>query len=129
LVVFFSPSRRISLSSSSSSLAEQPFWAIVFLRRFCQTSSDFHFSGFRTNNFFTGKVVSLASSPQHGGPGPCISVPQWQGRPGTGFPFRRLLRFAWLRWWYSNPPPHRGNIIMVPWNRPWLVPSTSLPIN
>jgi hypothetical protein len=22
------------------------------------------------------------------------------------FPFRRLLRLAGLRWWYSNPPPH-----------------------
>jgi hypothetical protein len=26
--------------------------------------------------------------------------------PGTGFPFRRLLRLAGLRWSYSNPPPH-----------------------
>jgi hypothetical protein len=25
--------------------------------------------------------------------------------PGTGFPFRRLLRLAGLRWRYSNPPP------------------------
>jgi hypothetical protein len=25
--------------------------------------------------------------------------------PGTGFPFRRLLRLAVLRWRYSNPPP------------------------
>jgi hypothetical protein len=27
--------------------------------------------------------------------------------PGTGFPLRRLLRLTGLRWWYSNPPPHR----------------------
>jgi hypothetical protein len=27
---------------------------------------------------------------------------------GTGFPFRRLLRLAGLRWRYSNPPPHAG---------------------
>jgi hypothetical protein len=26
--------------------------------------------------------------------------------PGTGFPFRRLLRFAGLRWRYSIPAPH-----------------------
>jgi hypothetical protein len=26
--------------------------------------------------------------------------------PGTGFPFRRLLRLAGLRWRYSTPPPH-----------------------
>jgi hypothetical protein len=26
--------------------------------------------------------------------------------PGTGFPFRRLLRLSGLRWRYSNPPPH-----------------------
>jgi hypothetical protein len=25
---------------------------------------------------------------------------------GTGFPFRRLLRLAGLRWRYSTPPPH-----------------------
>jgi hypothetical protein len=36
--------------------------------------------------------------PQPGGPGPCIYIPQEQGGPvippGTGFPFRRLLRLA-----------------------------------
>jgi hypothetical protein len=26
--------------------------------------------------------------------------------PGTGFPFRRLLRLAGLGWRYSNPPPY-----------------------
>jgi hypothetical protein len=26
--------------------------------------------------------------------------------PGTGFPFRRILRHEGLRWRYSNPPPH-----------------------
>jgi hypothetical protein len=39
---------------------------------------------------------------QPGGPGPLIYIPQEQGGPvilpGTGFPFRRLLRLAGLRW-------------------------------
>jgi hypothetical protein len=47
---------------------------------------------------------------QPGGPGPRIYIPQEQGGPviptGTGFPFRRLLRLARLRWRYSIPPPH-----------------------
>jgi hypothetical protein len=41
---------------------------------------------------------------------PHIYIPQEQGGadipPGTGFPFRRLLRLAGLRWRCSNPPPH-----------------------
>jgi hypothetical protein len=48
--------------------------------------------------------------PQPGGPGPRIYIPQEQGGPvippGTGFPFRRLLRLAGLRWRCSIPPPH-----------------------
>jgi hypothetical protein len=46
---------------------------------------------------------------QLGGSGPCIYIPQEQGDPvippGTGFPLRRLLRLAGLRWRYSNQPP------------------------
>jgi hypothetical protein len=48
--------------------------------------------------------------PQRRGPGPRIYIPQEQGGPdippGTGFPFRRLLRLAGIRWRYSIPPPH-----------------------
>jgi hypothetical protein len=44
------------------------------------------------------------------GPGPRIYIPQEQGvpiiSPGTGFPYRRLLRLSGLGWRYSNPPPH-----------------------
>jgi hypothetical protein len=29
------------------------------------------------------------------------------------FPFRRLLRFAGLRWRYSNPPPHRIDWVLI----------------
>jgi hypothetical protein len=39
-----------------------------------------------------------------------VFFPQEQGGPvippGTGFPFRRLLGLAGLRWRYSIPPPH-----------------------
>jgi hypothetical protein len=49
---------------------------------------------FTSLDFATRKVISLASSPQPGGAGPCMYVPQWQGAPvispGTGFPFCRL---------------------------------------
>jgi hypothetical protein len=54
-------------------------------------------------------TVSDSRLPQPGGPGPRIYIHQQQGGlvipPGTGFPFRRLLRVAGLRWRYSNPPP------------------------
>jgi hypothetical protein len=51
--------------------------------------------------------------PKPGGPGSRIYIPQEQRGPvippGTGFPFRRILRLAGLRWRYSNPRPH-GNL-------------------
>jgi hypothetical protein len=54
-------------------------------------------------------TVSDSRLPEPGGPGARIYIPQEQGGPvippGTGFPFRRLLRLAGLRWRYSNPPP------------------------
>jgi hypothetical protein len=61
-------------------------------------------------------LLSHLRHPQPGGPGSCIYIPQEQGDPvipsGTGFPFRRLLRLAGLRWRYSNPPPHRSEIVL-----------------
>jgi hypothetical protein len=55
-------------------------------------------------------TVSYSRLSQSGGPGSRIYIPQEQGgpviAPGTGFPFRRLLRLAGLRWRYSNLPPH-----------------------
>jgi hypothetical protein len=88
-----------------------PFWAIAFLKRLYQIASGFYFLDFVTIIFLQIKVVSLASIPQTGGPGPCIYVPQWQCdpviTPGTRFPFDCLLWFAGLHWRYSNPPPHR----------------------
>jgi hypothetical protein len=59
-------------------------------------------------------AVSDSWLPQLGGPCPRIYVPQEQGGPvipsGTGFPFRRFLRLAELRWRYSNPPPRGGTL-------------------
>jgi hypothetical protein len=103
-----------------------PFWATAFLIRFCQIASGFHFFGFRNSNFFLqSSVVSLVSIPQPEGPGPCIYVPQWQGGPvippGTGFPFRRLLRLAGLRWRYSNPPPRGRFWFIQSWIEGWLM--------
>jgi hypothetical protein len=55
-------------------------------------------------------TVSDSTLPQPGGPGSRIYIPQEQGDqvtpPGTGFPSRRLLRLAGLRWRYSSLPPH-----------------------
>jgi hypothetical protein len=52
--------------------------------------------------------------PQPGRPGPRIYIPQERGGPdippGTGFPFRCLLRLAELRWRYSIPPPQGGKL-------------------
>jgi hypothetical protein len=75
----------------------------------------FHFLGFLNN--LQGKVVSPASNPQPGVPGPRIYIPQEQAgpviHPGTRFPFRRLLRLAGPRWRYSSPPPRGPNNIRI----------------
>jgi hypothetical protein len=67
------------------------------------------FSGPRPSGLITIFNVSDSRLSQTGGPGPRIYIPQEQGGPliypGTGFPFRRLLRLAGTRWRYSNPPP------------------------
>jgi hypothetical protein len=51
---------------------------------------------------------------QPGMPVPRIYIPQEQGGPvippGTGFPFRRLLRLAGLRWRCSILPPHGADV-------------------
>jgi hypothetical protein len=52
-------------------------------------------------------LLQFLTLPRPGGPGFRIYIPQKQGipviPPGTGFPFRSLLRLAGLRWRYSNP--------------------------
>jgi hypothetical protein len=51
-------------------------------------------------------TVSDSRLPPPGGPGPRIYISQYQGGPvippGTGFPCRRLLRLAGIRWRYST---------------------------
>jgi hypothetical protein len=95
-----------------------PFRAIAFLRRFCQSASGFHFFGFRNNDSFAvqGRRPCV-QPPKPGGSGPRIYIPQEQGSSviptGTGFPFRRLLRLAGLRWRYSNPPPHEKLLFIL----------------
>jgi hypothetical protein len=58
-------------------------------------------------------TLSDSRLPKPGEPGPRIYIPQEQGGPfippGTGFPFRRLLRLACLRWRYSTRPPHTNS--------------------
>jgi hypothetical protein len=60
---------------------------------------------------WTNFTVSDSRLSQPAGPGPRVYISQEQGSlvipPGTGLPFRRLLRLAWFRWRYSTPPPHR----------------------
>jgi hypothetical protein len=55
-------------------------------------------------------TMSDSGLPQPGGPGPRIYIHQEQGgpviTPGTGFPFRRLLRLGGVRWMYSTQTLH-----------------------
>jgi hypothetical protein len=70
---------------------------------------------FATLFFLQTKVVTPAFNLQPMGPG--LYVPQSEGgpdiSPGTGFPFRRLLRLSGIRWSYSNPPPCRILCIII----------------
>jgi hypothetical protein len=59
----------VNRHSSSSFEKKSPFWAIDFLRKFCQIWSDFHFFGFCKSNFLQSKVedhisVFMSSSDQ-----------------------------------------------------------------
>jgi hypothetical protein len=60
-----------------------------------------------------------------GGPSPRIYIPQEQDDPvippGTGFPFRRLLRLSGILWRYWNPPPHGMAVFTFPNNNTSIV--------
>jgi hypothetical protein len=55
-------------------------------------------------------TVSVSRLSQFWGTSSRIYIPQKKDgpviSPGTGFPFRRLLRLSGLPWRYSSPPPH-----------------------
>jgi hypothetical protein len=71
------------------------------------------FSGPNSAGFMTIFYCLRFETPQPGRPSPHIYFTQEQGgpviSPGTGLPFRSLLRLAGPRWRYSNPPPHGIN--------------------
>jgi hypothetical protein len=74
----------------------------------CWSSPAQSFSGLSPAGLMTIFYCLRFETPQHGGPSPCIYIPQEQGGPvipsATGFPFHRLLRPAGLRRRYSTPP-------------------------
>jgi hypothetical protein len=59
-------------------------------------------------------TVSDSRLPQPGRLGPRLYIPQEQGGPvippDTGFPFRRLLWLAGLRWMYWTPPSYNSSV-------------------
>jgi hypothetical protein len=77
----------------------------------CWPSPAQSFSGPSPVGLMTIFTISDSRLPQPGGPGSRIYIPLEQGGPvtppDTGFPFRRLLRLAGVRWRYPNPPPRR----------------------
>jgi hypothetical protein len=78
-------------------------------------------------------TVSGSRLPQPGGPGSRIHIPPEQGGPvippDTGFPFRRLLQLAGLRWRYSNPPPHGISAKSWAWVSLILRPTVGRPVS
>jgi hypothetical protein len=72
-----------------------------------------HILNFHFHNIMNHILKFHVRLPQPEGPGSRIYIPQEHGSlvipPGTGFPSRRFLRLARLRWRYSNPPQHGKN--------------------
>jgi hypothetical protein len=103
---------RPTVQSASLSWNKAPIWGLRPEFYYCQTVADLWMWGAlsdeRTGLQFTIAVgprqrrhVLVRGSPNLG-PDPRIYIPQEQRgpiiSPGTGFPFRRLLRLAGLRW-------------------------------
>jgi hypothetical protein len=109
--------------SSSSLLQNTCFWAIAFLRKFCQTClfhREFDHTVFTSLDF--AKVMFFTEQ----GHQPCVQPPTWKTRspylclPVTGLPsytprhrfsFCHLLWLAGLWWRYSSPPPHGTQLL------------------
>jgi hypothetical protein len=94
---------------------ERPLWredgSVVY--NCCCSSPAQSFSGPIPAGLKTISYCLRFGLPQPGGPGPRIYIRQEQRGPvippGTGFPFRHLLRLAGLRWRYWNPSPRGGD--------------------
>jgi hypothetical protein len=101
-----------SSSSSSSSLAKQLILSHSLLPDLVFSSLDFAtiFFFYTASNPSTWKTRSLYLCP------PVIGWPSYIP-PGTGFPIRRLLRLAELRWRYSYPPPHECQGLKCDYNK------------
>jgi hypothetical protein len=90
-------------------MAERPFFG-PFLEDSARFAIQFsHLSISEQHFFFTEQGRQpCGQHPTWRNRSPCL-CPQWQGDavipPGTGFPFRRLLRLAGLWWRCSNPLP------------------------
>jgi hypothetical protein len=86
------------------------FWVIGFFRRLLQIWPGFHFVDFSTIYFYRARSSALRQTPNIEGQAVAFTPPSDRVAqllpPGTGFPFRRLLRLAGLRW-NSNPPAGR----------------------
>jgi hypothetical protein len=87
-----------------STCGHSPYVSLTIAAGTCQRS---HSRVRVPRDSWPNSTFSDSRLPQPGGPGPRIYIPQEQYGPvippGTGFPFRRLLRLAGLRWRYSNP--------------------------
>jgi hypothetical protein len=83
-------------------------WSVVY--NCCWASPAQSFSGLSPTGFMTTFYSLRFETPQPGGPGPYIYIPQEQGGlvipPGTGLHFQHLLRHTGLWWRYSTQPPH-----------------------
>jgi hypothetical protein len=63
-----------------------PFWAIAFLRRFCQIASGFYFFWFRNNDFFySARLLSLRPTPNLEDQEPVFMSPSDMVAPGSVF--------------------------------------------
>jgi hypothetical protein len=123
----------LSLSNHTSQYSEwiHKVTEEIYLKKKNYGSVKQSFSGPESRGTHDHILLSHESRlPQPGGPGPRIYIPRAQGgpvmHPGTGFPFRHLLRLSGLRWRYSNPPPDGVNPLVTNWIAPIVFLITTL---